>query len=170
MPVALTYPGVYIEEVPSGVRTIAGVATSIGLFIGWATRGPVNEGKRIFSFPDFEREYGGLDHRSYLGYAVRNFFDNGGSDAYVIRIAKPDDTTGVAAATATTKLDDLDIEASSPGDWAHEYSLRLRKRALPDDKRFKIDVLFGDPADNLVVETFENLSKDLGLALRRGHH
>ena len=132
MPVALTYPGVYVEELPSGVRTIAGVATSIGLFIGWATRGPVNEGKRIFSFPDFEREYGGLDHRSYLGYAVRNFFDNGGSDAYVIRIAKlpsPDDTAGEAAATGTTTLDDLDIEASSPGDWAHEYSLRLRKRA-----------------------------------------
>jgi phage tail sheath protein FI len=165
MPQPLTYPGVYIEEVPSGVRTIAGVATSIGLFIGWATRGPVNEGKRIFSFPEFEREYGGLDHRSYLGYAVRNFFDNGGSDAYVIRIAKlpsPDDSTGVAAATATTKLDDLDIEASSPGEWAHKYSLRLLTRATPDEKRFKIDVMFGVVADNVVVETFENLSKDEG--------
>jgi len=29
MPVALSYPGVYIEEIPSGVRTITGVATSI---------------------------------------------------------------------------------------------------------------------------------------------
>src|SRR4051812_25946204 len=116
MPAALTYPGVYIEEVSSGVRTITGVATSIGLFIGWATRGPVNEGKHVFSFPEFERECGGLDHRSYLGYAVRSFFDNGGTDAYIIRIAKspsPDDPTGVPAATATAKLDDLDIEASS---------------------------------------------------------
>ena len=40
MPVTLTYPGVYIEEVPSGVRTITGVATSITAFIGRALRGP----------------------------------------------------------------------------------------------------------------------------------
>ena len=41
MPVTLTYPGVYIEEVPSGVRTITGVATSITAFIGRTLRGPV---------------------------------------------------------------------------------------------------------------------------------
>jgi len=29
MPVAVSYPGVYIEEIPSGVRTITGVATSM---------------------------------------------------------------------------------------------------------------------------------------------
>jgi phage tail sheath protein FI len=43
MPVTPTYPGVYIEEVPSEVRTITGVATSITAFIGRALRGPVNE-------------------------------------------------------------------------------------------------------------------------------
>ena len=43
MPPTLTFPGVYIEEVPSGVRTITGVATSITAFVGYATRGPVNE-------------------------------------------------------------------------------------------------------------------------------
>jgi len=166
MPQALTYPGVYVEEVPSGVRTIAGVATSIGLFIGWATRGPVNEGKRIFSFPEFEREYGGLDHRSYLGYAVRSFFDNGGSDAYIIRIAalpNLDDSGVEAATTATAKLDDIDVKASSPGEWAHQYSVRLTKResSSSEDVRFKIDVVLGDVDSTIVVETFENLSKDV---------
>jgi len=39
MPITPTFPGVYIEELPSGVRTITGVATSIGAFIGWAPRG-----------------------------------------------------------------------------------------------------------------------------------
>ena len=43
MPVTPTYPGVYIEEVPSGVRPITGVATSITAFVGFARRGPVNE-------------------------------------------------------------------------------------------------------------------------------
>ena len=47
MPVTLSYPGVYIEEVPSGVRTIAGVATSITAFVGRALRGPVNQAVRV---------------------------------------------------------------------------------------------------------------------------
>src|SRR5438046_8432913 len=104
MPLPLTYPGVYIEEVPSGVRTITGVATSIGLFIGWAARGPIDEAVRIASFADYERTYGGLDQRTLLGYAVRQFFDNGGSDAYVIRLVAAADEAhpSIAPAAAAT--------------------------------------------------------------------
>ena len=79
MPVALSYPGVYIEEVPSGVRTITGVATSIALFLGWAPRGPVDRAVRLTSFADYERTYGGLDRVRLLGYAVGHFYDNGGA-------------------------------------------------------------------------------------------
>ena len=64
MPITHPYPGVYIEEIPSGVRTITGVATSITAFIGRAKKGPVNEPIRIQSFSDFERTFGsviGLD-------------------------------------------------------------------------------------------------------------
>ena len=43
MPAALTYPGVYIEEIPSGVRTITGVATSITAFVGYTQRGPTDD-------------------------------------------------------------------------------------------------------------------------------
>ena len=60
MPVAPTYPGVYIEEIPSGVRTITGVATSITAFIGRTLRGPVNDPVRVQSFAEFERRFGGL--------------------------------------------------------------------------------------------------------------
>ena len=60
MPSALTYPGVYIQEVSSGVHTITGVATSITAFIGRAARGPVNEPVTLNSFADFERTFGGL--------------------------------------------------------------------------------------------------------------
>ncbi len=83
MPATLLQPGVYIEEIPSGVRTITGVATSIALFIGWAPRGPTDRAVRLTSFADFERTYGGLDRRSLLGYSVKQFYDNGGADAYV---------------------------------------------------------------------------------------
>ncbi len=65
MPVAVSYPGVYIEEIPSGVRTITGVATSIGLFIGWAPKGATDRAVRLTSFADYQREFGGLNSRSF---------------------------------------------------------------------------------------------------------
>ena len=71
MPVTPTYPGVYIEELPSGVRTITGVATSITAFVGRALRGSVDEPVRIQSFADFERRFGGLWVESTLSYAVQ---------------------------------------------------------------------------------------------------
>ena len=83
MTVTPTYPGVYIREIPSGSRTITGVATSITAFIGTARRGPVDEPVPIAGFGDFERAFGGLWRDSGLGYAVRDFFTNGGSSALV---------------------------------------------------------------------------------------
>lgn len=81
-----TYPGVYIEELSSGVHSITGVATSIAAFIGWAPQGPVTEATLIESWADYEASFGGLDARSYLGYAVQQFFANGGTQAYIVRL------------------------------------------------------------------------------------
>ena len=106
MPIPLTYPGVYIEEIPSGVRTITGVATSITAFVGRTLRGPVNEPITINSYGDFERIFGGLWIESTLGYAVRDFYLNGGSQAIIVRLVNPNFATdaerdlAIAAATA----------------------------------------------------------------------
>ena len=89
MPVAPTYPGVYIEEIPSGVRTITGVATSITAFIGRALRGPTDEPVTINSNADFERIFGGLWTDSTLGFAVRDFYLNGGAQALIVRLYHP---------------------------------------------------------------------------------
>ena len=86
MPATLTYPGVYIEEIPSGVHTITGVATSIAAFVGWAPKGPVDQATLVQSFLDYEALFGGLDSDSPLGYAVNQFFANGGQQAYIVRI------------------------------------------------------------------------------------
>ena len=150
MPVALLQPGVYIEELPSGVRTITGVATSITLFVGWAPRGPTNRALRLTSFADYQRAYNGLDSRSFLGYAVGHFYDNGGSDAYVLRLA---DAT---ATTAACDIGDIHIPASSPGAWASNFSVRLTRR-VDDATRFTIDII-QPSANNAVLESFANLS------------
>ena len=55
MPVTPTYPGVYVEEIPSGVRTITGVSTSITAFVGRTLRGPIDKPIRLQSFGDFVR-------------------------------------------------------------------------------------------------------------------
>src|SRR5262245_22657591 len=98
MPVPLTYPGVYVEEIPSGVRTITGVATSITAFIGRTLRGPTDLPVTINSFPDFERGFGGLWVGSALGFAVRDFYLNGGTQSIIVRVYSPE--TGAAAKLA----------------------------------------------------------------------
>jgi phage tail sheath protein FI len=90
MPVSPTYPGVYVQEIPSGVRTITGVATSIAAFVGRAARGPVNMPETITSYGDFERIFGGLWSLSRLGYAVRDFYQNGGTTAIIVRLVHSD--------------------------------------------------------------------------------
>ncbi|MFE2124236.1 phage tail sheath family protein [Rhodococcus aetherivorans] len=95
-----SYPGVYIEEISSGVRTIVGVATSITAFLGQAAAGPTDEAVTIFSFSDFVRRFGDLDVRYPMGYAVRDFFLNGGAQAVIVRLYKSPLQHVIAAARA----------------------------------------------------------------------
>jgi phage tail sheath protein FI len=95
----LTYPGVYIEEIPSGVRTITGVATSITAFVGRALSGPVNEATTINNFGDYERIFGGLWLGSSMSFAVRDFFLNGGGQAVIVRLFAPTDAEQQKART-----------------------------------------------------------------------
>jgi len=119
MPVAVSYPGVYIEEIASGVRTITGVATSITAFVGRALRGPTDDPVTINSYGDFERIFGGLWADSALGYAVRDFYQNGGSQAIIVRLYHPkfassaDHDAAAAAAAATASA--ADTAAGLPG-------------------------------------------------------
>ena len=89
MPLQLNYPGVYVEEIPSGVRTITGVATSITAFVGRTRRGPTDEPITINNFGDFERIYGGLWEESSVSFAVRDFYRNGGRQAIIVRLYHP---------------------------------------------------------------------------------
>jgi phage tail sheath protein FI len=71
---AFTYPGVYIEEISSGVHTITGVATSIAALVGWANMGPTGRAVLVQSWSDFQNQFDGLSSSAgvpnYLGYAA----------------------------------------------------------------------------------------------------
>jgi phage tail sheath protein FI len=118
MPILPTYPGVYIEEIPSGVRPIVGVATSIAAFIGNFTRGPMNSAVRVLNREAFEREFGGLRSDSLASYGVEQFFLNGGSQAYIVRTASgaPQAPEIVLRNSANT-ADVLTVRAANEGVW-----------------------------------------------------
>jgi phage tail sheath protein FI len=162
MPVTPTYPGVYIEEVPSSVRTIMGVATSITAFIGRALRGPVDDPVRVQSYAEYQRTFGGLWSKSTMSYAVQQYFLNGGTDALIVRVA--DGSAAAATITLIGASGNLVLEAANPGDWGENL------QAIVDhdtkDKDETTPVLFNltiqEVEDGVVsaVETFRNLSVD----------
>ena len=79
-------PGVYVEEAPAGARAIAGVPTSMAAFLGATQAGPVAAPLLVHSFAEFEAQFGGLAAEMPLGYAVQQYFANGGRDALIARI------------------------------------------------------------------------------------
>jgi phage tail sheath protein FI len=163
MPPILNFPGVYIEEIPSAVHTITGVATSIAAFAGWASQGPTNQAVLVLSFSDFQNRFGGLDSRSYLGYAVNQFFANGGQQAFIVRVVWDGTLTAAAATTPTaaatagaTVGGSLPLFASSPGLWGN--NLRISVVLAADPSRFSIQVAQVVNGGTIVLETFFNLS------------
>ena len=143
MPSALTYPGVYVEEIPSGVRTITGVATSITAFVGAARRGPTDEDGpvTINSFADYERIFGGLSADSMMSYAVRDFYINGGSQAIIVRLSNGTPATFPA-------LGGLTLAAKNPGVWGENLRVRITHNA-GDPTLYNIVVR--DTADHLTA-------------------
>jgi phage tail sheath protein FI len=169
MPVTPTYPGVYIEEIPSGVHTITGVSTSIGAFVDYFSQGPMNEAVQIFSFADFERAFGGLDTKSEASYAIQQFFLNGGSEAWVVRTTTT--TAGKSAVAAAIELEDgaggtkvLIATAISPGQWGNLLRLDVDYGTIDPSTLFNLTVteisFVGGTQQVLATETFRNLSMD----------
>lgn len=158
MPITPTTPGVYVEEVPSGVRTIVGVSTSVAAVLGYFRRGPIDTPIQVFNLGDFEREFGGLVASDDAGYALEQFFLNGGSNAWVVRVAG-DAGTPLTASSMT-------IETSASADTL-SFAAGRRFRGSPvedpgtwgDSIRITVDYQTKDPTDtdlfNLTITEVE---------------
>ena len=112
MPVIATYPGVYVEELSSGVRSVAALPTSITAFVGRALRGPTDlydvpdqVPTVINSYADFERLFGGLWTESAMSYAVRDFYRNGGGQALIVRLFQANGQSVARVVVSTTSHD-----------------------------------------------------------------
>ncbi|MEM9158991.1 MAG: phage tail sheath C-terminal domain-containing protein [Verrucomicrobiota bacterium] len=149
------HPGVYVEEIPSGVRPIEGVPTSITAFIGRAQRGPLNSPTTLHSFNDFIRRFGSFWKDSELPSALHSYFDNGGSEAIVVRI---DNSATAAAFEISTDPNTpvLKLLAANPGKWAEHLRLTITH---PSDQteRFNLEVV---DLESSQTESFRLLSTD----------
>jgi uncharacterized protein len=168
MPVSVSYPGVYIQEVGSGVRTVSGVATSIAAFVGRAARGPVDQPVTCFSFGEFNRRFGGLWANSPTSYAVDDFYANGGGQAEIVRLFKPlaVDDDGIAQ----LNIGALALRARSPGAWGNalqgsvthpSQSDPLGAAAAAEKFGLEVDDLFDLRVEDMAtgaVEVYRNLT------------
>jgi len=155
----VSYPGVYVQEVPSGVRTIVGVSTSITAFVGTAKFGPINRAVKIYNYGDFERNYGGLIADNHLGYAVRQFFANGGSEAWIVRVAKdPAPAYREFLNSSTTKV--LKITAKDPGREGNLISVVIDHETSNPASTFNLMLQYAPTGrqSEVVSETFSNLT------------
>jgi len=157
MPVQPTYPGVYIEEISSGVRTILGVATSITAFVGRARKGPEDKAVLIFNFGDYERIFGGLWNKSTMSFAVRDFFLNGGGTAVIVRVQSNATQSEFQLPTgAPDPNDEIDLVAANKGSWGNKITVKIdHKTKNPADLTiFNISI----SEENGLNEKFFNVS------------
>jgi phage tail sheath protein FI len=178
MPVTPTFPGVYIEEIPSGVHTITGVATSIAAFVDTFERGPVNYAVQLLSLTDFENIMGGLDTTSEASYAIQQFFLNGGTECYAVRVGYPPPLQTPAAS-----IDVLDKPAGgarsftatagrmvgnnlmiNPGAWGNNVRLEVNYDTTDPVTLFNLSISEVDPSTGNILqsEVYRNLNLKSG--------
>lgn len=142
-------PGVYVEEFDSGAQPLEGASTSTAGFIGLTRRGAI-EGLPLLitSIAEFQREFGSylsenaFGNYRYLAYAIDQFFTNGGSRCYVMRVA-PSDAKAAANQTAESKA--LAVSAKNPGTWGNQVRITL----VPSSKaKTQIYEILGDAAES----------------------
>ncbi len=154
-----TYPGVYVEEVSSGVRPITIASTSTAAFIGEAKKGSLSDAVKIYNFTQYQDLYGGFLSNSYLAHSVYQFFNNGGSKAYIVRVAGANVETADIELTdreALTPLPSITVSAVSPGVWGNQLDLVVTDGTKDAGNEFNLFVhIAGNPVP---IESYENLS------------
>jgi phage tail sheath protein FI len=108
--------GVELAQQSRTDHAIARVPTGIAAFVGRTLKGPVNQPVAVGSFAEFQQRFGGLWQPATLSYAVEQFFENGGREARVVRVAN-----GARPPTLTLSAGDsaLQLQALNPG--SREY-------------------------------------------------
>ncbi len=168
----VSYPGVYVEEVSSGIRPIESASTSTAAFVGLAEMGPDDAARRVTSWTEFQKYYGGYMNDGYLAESVFQFFNNGGRQCYIVRITRSDaETASVTVENrADTPLAGLTFSAKNKGAWGNFLYLQIEDGSTDSGNTFRIsirkqeavDLVPDDFANIAPLEVHDNLSMDSG--------
>jgi phage tail sheath protein FI len=156
-----TYPGVYVTEVSSGVRPIQAASTSIPAFIGVAERGRLNEAVKVYNFTEYQKHYGGFLDNSFLSHSVYQFFNNGGSQCYIVRVGgeNPETAKVVLKARAEPFKTSLTIAAKTPGTWGNQLGIKIENGTSDPTNEFNLQVYYQQNSTKwTLLERFDNLS------------
>ncbi|HEX5885198.1 MAG TPA: phage tail sheath subtilisin-like domain-containing protein, partial [Pyrinomonadaceae bacterium] len=170
----LLHPGVYTLEVSSGVRPIEGVSTSTAAFIGVADKGPIPgtilptgraaQPVMVTSLTDYTRQFGGFRRDSFLTYAVRSFYENGGRRLYIVRVASGASLARVPVFSPplSPPSSTLPIVAANEGAWGNDIWIATDDSSDGDTtNNFKLLVMFGKTVEEAranIVETYDNVT------------
>ncbi|MCG2622434.1 phage tail sheath subtilisin-like domain-containing protein [Arthrobacter sp. I2-34] len=167
--VNVTYPGVYVDEVSSGVRPLEVASTSTPAFVGVTEMGP-EDATRVTSWTEFQRVFGGFISDSFLAQSVFAYFNNGGRQCYILRVVRSDAATAsvTVANRAATPVAGIRFAAKSKGSWANYLVLQIEDASADPGNGFKVsvrrqaeaEVIPQNFADTPALETFDNLSCD----------
>jgi len=79
--------GITVTEMAPMDQPIDVLPETTAAFVGRALRGPLNNPVLTSSFGEFRRRFGDVWSRSSLGPAVMQFFEHGGKNLYIVRVA-----------------------------------------------------------------------------------
>lgn len=157
-----THPGVYVEEISHGPRPIAGVPTSNAAFVDWFPRGPMNVATPVTSWVDFERVFGGLHASSAASWHILQFFLNGGTRAWIVRIGFGDLTAAALNLESQGNEIALALSAASPGSWGRRLYAAVVHDAASDGTSYDLILREYDGSRLVAVEDYSSLSIDQG--------
>ncbi|MFZ7127181.1 MAG: phage tail sheath family protein [Desulfobacterales bacterium] len=162
------HPGVYVEEIPSGVKPIEGVPTSVAAFVGRARKGPVGAAVPVNSFDEYRAVFGDIaSEADAMGLALRAFYLNGGKTAFVARLVNGSPPTAAASATVAGQDSGgnavLRVQATSVGQWGNAVYFRIVKPD-PDAPAFDLEVGHLEKDKFRKDETFAGLTMNAGEA------
>ncbi len=152
-------PGVYVEEVSSGSKPIAGVGTSTAAFIGLSDDGPINKATLVTNWTQYVEKFGGFHNNYFMAYAVYSFFAEGGTTCYIVRV-QTEGIDEVAAASVTIPDTDsnllMTVEASSVGFGGNNLEIAIETATNGVEKAFNLTVR--NSKTDTILMFYENLS------------
>ncbi|GAA2623953.1 phage tail sheath C-terminal domain-containing protein [Paractinoplanes durhamensis] len=162
----VSYPGVYVQETAGGNRPIAVAGTSTAAFVGVAEQGPDDVAVRVTSWTQFVRVFGSFIDDSYLAQSVFEFFNNGGSQCYIVRVTRTDAKAAEVTVQNRAEVAGFKFTARSKGAWGNRIYLQIEEAGTDPGNLFRISVrLQDDPSvlpadfrDVAPVEVWDNLS------------